>query len=123
MPSASSLIRLACAHPAHGLVAAAALVLAADPVRWLVATWSDPAYDSNGLLVFLAAAGLLAWSATSPVADRAPPRHSLAIGLIALSASVRLAGQVLAINTVGALCLVLDVYALGLLLGLGARAR
>ena len=35
----------------------------------------------------------------------------------------RLAGQVLAINTVGALCLVLDVYALALLLGLGARAR
>ena len=65
----------------------------------------------------------LAWSVTSPVVDRAPRRHSLAIGLIALSASVRLAGQVLAINTVGALCLVLNVYALGLLLGLGARAR
>jgi exosortase/archaeosortase family protein len=36
---------------------------------------------------------------------------------------VRLTGQILAINTVGALCLVLDVYALGLLLRLSARAR
>jgi len=123
MPDASSLVRLVRAHPAGGLIAAAALVLAADPVRWLVSTWRDPAYDSNGLLVFLAAAGLLAWSVTSPLADRAPHRRGLAFALIALSASVRLAGQVLAIHTIGALCLVLDVYALGLLLGLGARVR
>jgi exosortase/archaeosortase family protein len=123
MPDAASLLRLARAHPGSGLVAAAALVLAIDPIRWLVSTWRDPAYDSNGLLVFLAGAGLLAWSFTSPLVDPAPRRRSLALGLIALSASVRLAGQVLAINTIGALCLVLDVYALGLLLGLGARVR
>jgi exosortase/archaeosortase family protein len=128
MPNAFIPARLARSHPAHGLIAAAALVLAIDPIRWLVTTWCDPAYDSNGLLVFLAAVGLLVWSVTSPVIagpiiDRAPRRRRLAFALIALSASVRLAGQVLAINTVGALCLVLDVYALGLLLGLGARAR
>ena len=123
MPNASSVVRLARAHPAGVLIAAAALILAVDPIRWLVATWRDPAYDSNGLLLFLAAAGLLAWSVTSPLIERAPRRRGLALGLIALSASVRLVGQVLAINTVGALCLVLDVYALGLLLGLGARAR
>jgi exosortase/archaeosortase family protein len=123
MPSAPSLVRLARPLPASALIAAAALVLAADPIRWLVATWRDPAYDSNGLLVFLAAAGLLAWSVTSPLAERAPRRRGLALALIALSASVRLAGQVLAINTVGALCLILDVYALGLLLGLSARVR
>src|SRR4029450_8302207 len=123
MLSASSLVRLARSHPAHCLIAAAVLILAVDPIRWLVTTWSDPAYDSNGLLVFLAAVGLFAWSVTSPVVDHAPRRRSLAFGLIALSASVRLAGQILAINTVGALCLVFDVYALGLLLGLGARAR
>ena len=67
--------------------------------------------------------GPFAWSATSPVVDCSSHRHRLALGLIALSAMARLAGQVLAINTVGALCLVLDVYALALLLGLGARAR
>jgi exosortase/archaeosortase family protein len=122
MRSAANLIRLARSRPADALLAAA-LVLAVDPIRWLVGTWRDPAYDSNGLLVFLAAAGLLAGSVTSPIVDRAPRRRGLALALIALSASVRLAGQVLAINTVGALCLVLDVYALGLLLGLGARAR
>jgi exosortase/archaeosortase family protein len=110
-------------HPANSFVVAAALILAVDPARWLVATWRDPAYDSHGLLVFLAAAGLFAWSVTSPLARQAPRRRGLALGLIALSASVRLAGQVLAINTVGALCLVLDVYALGLLLGIRARVR
>jgi hypothetical protein len=47
----------------------------------------------------------------------------VALTLILVSATVRLAGQVLAINTVGALCLVLDVYALGLLLRLARRAR
>ncbi len=123
MPNVSSLYRLSRRHPASVLIAAAALILAVDPIRWLVATWRDPAYDSNGFLVFLAAAGLLAWSVASPVVDRAPRRRRLALALIALSATVRLAGQVLAINTVGALCLVIDVYALGLLLGLGARAR
>ena len=116
-------MRLARARPASGFVAAAALVLAVDPVRWLISTWRDPAYDSNGLLIFLAAAGLLAWSISSPLVEPARRQHGLAFGLIALSASVRLAGQVLAINTIGALCLVLDVYALGLLLGLSARVR
>ena len=62
------------------------------------------AYNSNGLLVFLAVVGLFAWSVTSPLVDHAPRWGSLAFGLIALSASVRLAGQFLAINTVGALC-------------------
>jgi exosortase/archaeosortase family protein len=123
MLSASSLVRLARSDPANGLFAAAALILAVDPIRWLVTTWRDPAYDSNGLLVFLASAGLFAWSVASPVVDQMPRRRGLALGLISLSASVRLAGQVLAISTVGALCLVIDVYALGLLLGLGARAR
>jgi exosortase/archaeosortase family protein len=123
MPNASSLMRLARARPAGGFVAAAALVLAVDPIRWLISTWRDPAYDSNGLLIFLAAAGLLAWSVSSPHVGPARRQHGLGFGLIALSASVRLAGQVLAINTIGALWLVLDVYALGLLLGLNARVR
>jgi exosortase/archaeosortase family protein len=123
MLAASNLIHLARSRPANGLFAAAALILAVDPARWLVATWRDPAYDSNGLFVFLAAVGLLAWGVTSPVVDQTPRRRGLALALIALSASVRLAGQVLAVNTIGALCLVLDVYALGLLLGLGARLR
>ena len=43
--------------------------------------------------------------------------------LLGVTAVVRLMGQVLAVNTIGALALVLDVYALGLLLGLGSRVR
>ena len=31
----------------------AALVLAIDPVLWLVQTWRDPSYDSSGFIVFL----------------------------------------------------------------------
>src|SRR5262245_31459002 len=109
--------------PGLALLAAAALILALDPVLWLVATWRDSAYDSNGFLVFLATAALLAWSATSPVVGHDRSRRSLALALILVSATVRLAGQVLAINTAGALCLVLDAYALGLLLRLASRAR
>jgi exosortase/archaeosortase family protein len=123
MPSAARLIDIARSQPTNVLLAAAALVLVVDPIRWLAATWCDPAYDSNGLLVFLAAACLFAWSVSSPVAGHAARGRQLAFALIALSATVRLAGQVLAINTVGALCLVLDAYALGVLLGLAARER
>jgi exosortase/archaeosortase family protein len=123
MLSVSNLARPARSDAANALFAAAALILAVDPIRWLVTTWRDPAYDSRGFLVFLAAGGLFAWSVTSPVVARTPRRRGLALALIALSASVRLVGQVLAVNTVGALCLVLDIYALGLLFGLGARVR
>ncbi|MBO0766863.1 MAG: exosortase T, partial [Hyphomicrobiaceae bacterium] len=124
MPLASSLLhRLPLKNPAGGLIATAALILALDPIRWLVSTWRDPAYDSNGFLVFLAAAGLLAWSSASPIIDPQRRRRGLGLRLIALSASVRLSGQLLAINTIGALCLVVDVYALGLLMGLGGRRR
>jgi hypothetical protein len=44
----------------------AAGVLAYEPVRWLVQTWQDPAYDSKGFLIFVVCAGLFLWSATSP---------------------------------------------------------
>ena len=30
---------------------AAAVVLAIDPVLWLVQTWRDPSYDSSGFIV------------------------------------------------------------------------
>ena len=123
MLTARRLAELVRLDPGLALLAAAALILALDPVLWLVATWRDPAYDFNGFLVFLVTAALFAWSATSPVVGHDRPRRIVALTLILVSATVRLAGQVLAINTVGAFCLVLDVYALGLLLRLAARAR
>ncbi|MGE0748733.1 MAG: exosortase T [Rhodospirillales bacterium] len=122
MHRAAAFVRRRSPELSRFLLGLAAGVLAVEPVLWLVETWRDPAYDSNGLLVFAAAAVLFAWSATS-ARERAPAGRSRALALLALSAAVRLAGQMLAVNTIGALCLVIDVYAVGLLLGLGARAR
>jgi len=104
--------------------AAAALVLAVEPVLWLVNSWVDPSYDSSGLIVFALAAGLFLWSVTSPLASSAPaPRSGTAAALLVTTALVRLAGQVAAVNMIGAVCLVLDVYAIGLMCRLRWRAR
>ena len=42
----------------------AAVILAVDPVLWLVRTWSDPSYNSSGLIVFCVCVGLFLWSVT-----------------------------------------------------------
>lgn len=110
--------------PAIALTLAAG-VLAFHPVQWLVQTWREPAYDSSGGWVFVLFATLLAWSLSSATVRRRHARHrrKIAWALLAGSALARLAGQLLAINTVGAVCLVVDVLAVGLLLGLDNRAR
>lgn len=55
MPHAAPFVaRIRRVHPG-ALVALAAIVLAIDPVVWLVRTWRDPVYDSRGLLIFAAA--------------------------------------------------------------------
>jgi hypothetical protein len=100
-----------------------ALILGIEPVIWLTRTWLDPAYDSSGFYIFLAVAGLFVWSVSSARALPLNSHKRLALFLFALTALVRLAGQVLAVNTIGALALVIDIYALGLLLGLKGRAR
>lgn len=105
------------------VLALAAAILALEPISWLINTWRDPAYDSNGLLVVAMVAALLLWSVASPLATSAPPRSAQAIGLLAMSAVARLAGQLSAINVLGALTLVVDVYAIGLLLHLNERKR
>jgi exosortase/archaeosortase family protein len=106
------------------LPAAAASVLALDPVLWVVQTWQEPAYDSYGLLIAALVGGIAAWSLSS-AQRRSGARHGsgVALGLLAGSALVRAAGQVGAINVLGALTLVLDVYALGLLARLDERQR
>ncbi len=102
----------------------AAMVLGIEPLRWLINTWLDPSYDSKGFYIFLACAGLFVWSASS---ERSRPavarRQRLAFGLLVLTTLVRFTGQVLAVNTIGALALIIDVYALGLLFGLKSRVR
>jgi len=105
------------------LLGVGAVVLAAAPLQWLAHTWIDPSYQSQGALGFLAAAGLFAWSLTSRQSEAARLDHRLAVGLLAATALVRLAGEALAVNTLGALALVIDVYALALLTGLKSRDR
>ena len=102
----------------------AAVTLGYEPVKWLVNTWLEPSYDSKGFYIFLAVMGLFVWSTSS--AQELPKnavQQRTAFVLLGVTAVVRLLGQVLAINTIGALALVLDVYALGLLCGLGSRVR
>lgn len=109
---------------AQAAFAAAVALLAAGPAHWLAETWRDPAFASSGFAYFAIAAALFAWSVTSPVvreADAAAQRQ--AILLLAATACVRLAGQVLAVDTIGAFALAIDVFALARLAGLERRAR
>ncbi len=101
----------------------AALVLAYAPVRWLAQTWQDPAYDSKGFLIFLVCAGLFVWSVTSPRSITHSANTRWALILLAATALIRLMGQVFAVNIIGALALVIDVYALATLAGVQHRER
>ena len=100
----------------------AALALAIEPILWLVRTWGDPSYGSSGFIVFCVCAGIFLWSITS---DRVNPKVNLRLPLFLLTISslTRLVGQVLAINVIGAITLVLDVYAIGHLAAVGFRKR
>jgi len=102
----------------------ACAMLAAEPLVWLVRTWTDPAYDSFGGFAAALVAVLFLASATSPRGRDASPRErTRAARLLLLTAAVRLAGASLAINALSAVALVLDVYALGLWFGLAGRRR
>ena len=105
-----------------GLIAAPGLLaLLAEPIHWLVTTWTDPSWDSNGWLMAMVCLVLLMRSVRSgPVAPQAQCLK-LALGLVLTTAGVRLAGRLLAVNVLGALALVVDVAALGLALGLSRR--
>lgn len=107
---------------AHLPVIAAALVLAIEPARWLIASWIQPAYGSNGHWVALLVVALFAWSRSSPLL-RPEPAPVGVIWLLAASTAVRGAGQLLGISIVGALTLAVDVYALARLARLDVRVR
>ena len=98
----------------------AAAILAAWPAAWLISSWRE---DASGAAFFALAAVLFAWSATSPL-EREPRAHPhRAVSLLIASALVRVSSEYLAINMLGAFVLVVDVYALGLLLNLDRRAH
>ena len=98
-------------------------LLAVHPLLWLVGTWFDPAYDSYGVWVAVLTIALLSWSATSPLRTCNSRQRLSGLGLLALTAAVRLLGQWLGINVLGAAALAVDVYAIGLVLNLDRRTR
>ncbi len=97
------------------------IALAWDPAVWLLNTWQAPAYESNGAFVALVVAGLLAVSLASGHAQHDLRSARIALALLGLAAAIRLAGRVLAVNTIGAFALVVDVAAVASLLRVSAR--
>jgi exosortase/archaeosortase family protein len=105
------------------IFALVAFVLALDPIKWLVNTWLDPSYDSQGFVIFCVCIVLFIWSVSSNrISSDAINLKTPAI-ILGISAFVRLLGQIYAVNIIGALTLVLDSYAIALLSGLHLRKR
>jgi exosortase/archaeosortase family protein len=105
------------------LLAIGASVLAVSPLLWLLASWREPAYNPQGLWVALAVLALGLWSYSSEQRPGSDQNRRYAYALLTLSALVRLVGQVLRVNVIGALTLAVDVYALATLAGLRQRQR
>lgn len=104
------------------VIALALLVLAAEPVGWLLTSWRDPSYDSAGAWVFACCVLLFALSLRTKRQAVVEKERKVAVVLLLATAALRAAGEVLAIHVIGALALVVDVYALALLLGMKQRA-
>lgn len=105
----------------HLIAALAMLILALHPILWLVQTWTDPSYNSQGFWIALTCVALLLWSLRSPKKSIRPVNRRVAFGILTATALVRLTSELLAIHMLGAIALVLDVYAIGLLLALPLR--
>lgn len=102
-----------------------ALFLAVEPALWLVRTWVDASWDSAGEVVFVGVVALLVRSVASGFAagEEVEGRKHLGVALLAMTAVIRVVGHLLAVNVIGALALVLDVYAIALLLGVERRRK
>lgn len=101
-------------------LAIASSLLAVDPVRWLINSWQDPSYQSQGGLYGLVLVGLVSFSVKSSRAEGTTQTGRIFV-LFLFAASLRLLGQMLAINILSALALAADVYALATLLRLDQR--
>ncbi|MCC3859786.1 exosortase T [Pseudemcibacter aquimaris] len=110
-------------HHSKLILVFAAALLAYEPVIWLGTSWFDPSYASSGLIIFLVTAALFLWSVTSPVKNTENQTNNIPYILLLGSAVTRLIGQLLAVNMIGALTLVIDVYAIGKILKIDRRVR
>jgi hypothetical protein len=77
------------------LIGTGMLLMAIEPVKWLVNSWLDPAQDSQGGWVFLLCAGLFVWSiasdmTASPLEDwQSCAQHKKAMMLLVGTACIR----------------------------------
>lgn len=101
-------------------LAAASILLAVEPIIWLANSWYDPSYHSNGALYGFALVGLIILSLVSSRAAGSAQTGRVFV-LFLLAASLRLLGQMLAINILSALALAVDVFAVAAFLGLDRR--
>lgn len=115
---------------AASALAMAAVLLAAEPLAWLVQTWLDPSYASIGGAVTGLVLILACWSWSGPGAalplthdDEGNGDAERAVLLLCATALVRLIGRLIAVRMLGAFALVFDVYALTVLTGLHRRQR
>lgn len=108
---------------AIGLFASASVILAYEPVHWLLKTWTDPSYQSSGIVYLFGVIILILWSATSKKCEGTDASKTNALMLLICAAMLRLFSQVTAINIIGGMALALDVFALLTWFGLAHRER
>jgi exosortase/archaeosortase family protein len=111
-----------------GIFYGATFILAIHPILWLIQTWADPSYDSIGVWIFLLVVGLIGWSGSSPVqrdntSSNLHQHSQWAFGLLCGTSLLRLASQLWAINIIGAMALVLDLFSIALLCDFSRRKR
>ncbi len=108
------------------LLLSGALLLAYEPVLWLWGSWYLPGYPRSGPVVFALVLVLFGYALTSSrvfVDGQFEQGQTVGLGLLLVSACIRAIAQLADINLLGALVLAVDVYAIALLLGTGARRR
>lgn len=103
------------------LILPGVLALVHDPALWLWQSWRDPAYQSDGMVVAGITLGLICVSLASGSAPPDGRDRRRAWVALALTAGIRLVGRLLVVNTIGAMALVVDVWALAVLLGVRRR--
>lgn len=108
---------------AIGLFALASAILAFDPVLWLLRTWTDPSYQSSGMIYLVGIILLILWSASSRKREDNGASKTNALMILICAAGLRLFSQVAAINIIGGMALALDVFALLTWFGLAHRER
>lgn len=103
------------------LIVTAAIILAVHPINWLIESWVDPSYDSQGEIIFLFVVAILGWSLNSSSHSSNNSNHNKAKIIFVFSTIARFLSQVLSINILGGIALVFDFYAICCFLNIANR--